>query len=1039
MSTTTKNTKPSIKRDGNKFTISWKIKASNVTDQDVRCVIYNGKKKIATLNKDRDKKTTSHTFDLENYVSKTITSIKFGVSVKASGKSRSKYSKNTFKPAKPPQPTVDMTINSANKTTFSWDAKNAADGEAWRWKTQYRTWWNGSWSGWADISTSPVSYTETGVGSSRGFQVRNIGPGGITTGEAKFHWIGLPTIATWQKEPVTISVKSSSYYDMTYNYNLNSDELYVDDIYPQYYIGAPLANMACPDNVSFVDGSTSDCIKGKTAYNSKITTSNLINEDQCLWARIKTVHDGQESYSEAYRVIDKNITYKLVAPTANISVNTPSASGFVVTVRDIQPGTQVPGTYLQVSLERGSTPGQYELLGTIANGATEGTVRSSLDITGETGYSIHVRNVTADGKSMVSDYISYTTSMPSEPTFETLTATQTPGKVHLSWTPNWNAATGTVIAWTTDPDNWMSNDDPEQYEIHENVREWFITGLSTGVKWYFRIRSMREDGDNVNYSSWSEDKTIDLASAPAVSALYLSEEAITEDGMVTAYWSYATTDGTSQSAGNVVVAEYDEENQEWTYGETVGSTSSAQHIDIYAKDQGWTNGTTVYLALQTRAGSGGYSDYSTPVPLTICAKPTVSMTCGDLVSTETLTEYFLGDGTTTDFLCAHTMSAAPTATVDGVAATVSEHTDGLVTLASAPADGTEIAITYTTTDTPILEAIPFTVVITTTNANNYTLAIERAENYPMTLPDDTEVAGAVGETVYLKNDSAQATNTIAIYPEDLSGRLDDTAYYNLVATVEDEYGQTAETKIKFRVSWNHQAWIPAATFVTDSDNYIAKITPVADENYLAGDTCDIYRMSMDKPELIVKNGVFGTQYIDPYPAFGEFSGYKVVTVTANDDYITPDNMIAQYDTTDDDESTYEQLDPGLMMIDFDDQRVELPYNITLDNSWSKDFNRTVYLGGSVVGDHKAAGTRDLSASAVLVRGDDEAIARMMRRLSDYSGNCHVRTPEGSSFAADVQVTENRSYDSAAISYSLKIAKVDPVGYDGMTAEEWSRR
>lgn len=1037
MSTTTKDTKPSITRNGSKFTISWKIKAKNVTDQDARCVIYNGSNKLGTLKKDLGKKTTSYTFDLSGYVSKKITRIVFGVNVKSSGKTRSKYSENTFTPAKPATPTVTMEVNSANKTTFSWESKAANDGTGWYWKTQYRTLWQGKWSSWANISTSPAVYTETSVNCSRGFQVKNIGPAGEVISTAYYHYIGLAPIASWQATPVTYSTRSS-YYDMTYNYNLpdwGASTTYIDDIVPQYFIGTPLANMDCPGNAGWTDGASSNVQNGKTGYNSKITTSDLIGDDECLWARIKTIHDSQDSYSSAYRII----TGRLTAPTATISVNTPTASGFTVTVNNINAGTSVPGAYLQVFLERNSTAGKYELLGTIANGASEGTVTSSLDITGETGYAIHVRNVTADGKSMTSDYISYKTTMPLEPTFETLTATTTPGKVHLSWTHNWTAATGTVIAWTTDPDNWMSNDDPEQYEIHENVKEWFITGLNTGIKWYFRVRSMREDGDNVNYSSWSEDKTIDLASAPAVSTLYLSEQAITEDGMVTAYWSYATTDGTSQSAGNVVIAEYDDENDQWTYGESVGSTSNAQHIDIYAKDHNWTNGSIVYLALQTRASSGGSSDYSTPVPLTICAKPTVSMTCDDLEETETLTEYFLGDGETDTFLCASNMTATPIVTVDETAVTVSSYSGSSVTLASAPEEGSEVDVTYITDDTPILEAIPFTVTVETENAKNFILAIERAEDYPMTLPDDTETVGAAGETVYLKNDSAQATNTISIYPEDLMGRLDDTAYYDLVATVEDEYGQTDEARIRFRVHWAHQAWMPSATFETDTQEYIAKITPVAGEDYTAGDTCDIYRMSTDKPELIVAGGVFGTQYVDPYPAFGEFSGYKVVTITANDDFITPDNLIAQYDTTDDDESTYEQLNPEALVIDFGDQRIELPYDITLNNSWTKDFNRTTYLGGSVVGDHNASITRDLSASTVLVRNKDEETANDMRALSNYAGICHVRTPEGSSFAADIQVTEDMSFDTRKISYNLKISKVDPVGYDGMTAEEWSRR
>lgn len=1031
---TTKNSKPSISRSGNKFTMSWKIKAKNVTDQDVKCVLYNGKNKVATLTKDKGKSATSHTFDLSSYVSKAVSYIRFGVSCKAKNKKASGYSWNTFDVKVPAKPTVTMEINSANRTTFSWSSNAASDGEGWYWKTQYRTYWEGTWSAWTNSPPNPKEYTETTVNYARGFQVKNIGPQGENVGDAKFHYIGLPPIATWQATPVSYSTKSS-FYDMTYNYSVSGNNLTVDEMKPQYYIGQPLADMTCPDDARFTEGASSNYLDGKTDYVSKIVTSGLVGTDECLWARVETVHDNQSVGSAAYRVI----TGRLAAPTANISVNTPTHSGFTVTISNIAAGTNVPGTKFQVFLERNSTAGKYELLGELPNGSTGGEITSTLDITSEEGYSIHMRNVTADGVSMTSDYISYKTTMPLEPSFNSLLKQTATGKVYLAWEHNWAAATGTEIAWTTDPDNWMSNDEPEKYQIHEKATEWYITGLSTGVTWYFRIRSMKEEGDNVNYSSWSKEKTIDLASAPAVSSLYLSEDAITEDGMVTAYWSYATTDGTSQSAGNVVIAEYDEEEDEWTYGQSVGSTNTAQSIDIYAKDHGWTNGTTVWLALQTRATSGGSSDYSEPKALVICAKPTVSMSCDDLETSEELTEYFLGDGETVEFLCANDMTATPTVTVDGTAATVASYSGSTVTLSSAPEDGAEVSITYTTEDSLILDAIPFTVGIDTENASKLTLAIERSVDYPLTRPDGTETAGAAGETVYVNNISALETNEVVINQEDLIGRLDDTAYYKMVATVEDEYGQKADAEIPFRVHWAHQAWQPTATFITDNTNNIARITPVAGQGYTAGDTCNIYRLSVDGAELIVSEGDFGTEYVDPYPAFGEFSGYRVVTITANGDYITPENELAEYDTTDLDEEVYTQLDPKTMVIDFGVQQIQLPYNITLNNSWSKDFARTTYLGGSVVGDHNATVTRDLSASTVLVRDLDEELANDMRALSNYSDICHVRTPEGSSFAADIQVTEDRGFDSAVISYNLKISKVDPVGYDGMTAEDWSRR
>ena len=376
-------------------------------------------------------------------------------------------------------------------------------------------------------------------------------------------------------------------------------------------------------------------------------------------------------------------------------------------------------------------------------------------------------------------------------------------------------------------------------------------------------------------------------------------------------------------------------------------------------------------------------------------------------------------------------------TVGGTAATVSGYSGDTVTLTSAPADGAEVAITYTTTDNRILGDLPLSVTVSTTGATSLTVAIERAVTYPLERPDGTVTDGAAGETIYVSSITAEPTNTISIGIDDLIGRLDDGAWYYLVATASNHYGHSAEEQILFKVHWAHQAWKPEATFITDPENYIARITPVAGEDFETGDTCDIYRLGIDSPELIISGGTFGTEYVDPYPAFGASSGYKVVTVTANGDYITEDDMFAEYDSTVEEDAEYTQLDPKSIVIDFAGERVELPYNMTLGNSWAKDFERTQYLGGHVAGDHNKAVVRDLSAATVLTVTRNYVDTETMRSLAEYAGLCHVRTPEGSSFTADVQVSEDREYGSPIVSYSLTIKKVDTVGYDGLTYEEWS--
>jgi hypothetical protein len=61
---------------------------------------------------------------------------------------------------------------------------------------------------------------------------------------------------------------------------------------------------------------------------------------------------------------------------------------------------------------------------------------------------------------------------------------------------------------------------------------------------------------------------------------------------------------------------------------------------------------------------------------------------------------------------------------------------------------------------------------------------------------------------------------------------------------------------------------------------------------------------------------------------------------------------------------------------------------------------------------------------------------IMRRLADYAGICHIRTPEGSSYTADIQVAESTAYNTQTVAYDITISKVDGQGLDGMSYADW---
>lgn len=332
----------------------------------------------------------------------------------------------------------------------------------------------------------------------------------------------------------------------------------------------------------------------------------------------------------------------------------------------------------------------------------------------------------------------------------------------------------------------------------------------------------------------------------------------------------------------------------------------------------------------------------------------------------------------------------------------------------------------------VLTELPLTATVTGAGDDGITtMAIVRAEDYHIYRPDESEFDGYANEQIASISQIGEAE--IAITLSDLVGYLDDGAKYIARFTVQDEYGQTASVDYPFTVDWTHQAGIPTAAAKADKYQRIMMITPEAPTGYASGDVCDIYRITLDKPELIVRGGEFGTTYVDPYPGFGDVCGHRVVTRTKNGDYITAANQIAWIDLDEDDGDI---LTDQSMVIDVDGDQIELPYNLEFSNTWKKDFQRTAYLGGSIQGDWNPAVTRDMSANTVIISGPDVDRQLSMRDLAGYAGPAHVRTPDGSSFACDIQVRESMDYKSSKVAYSLTIQAIDPQAPEGMTLEEW---
>lgn len=367
------------------------------------------------------------------------------------------------------------------------------------------------------------------------------------------------------------------------------------------------------------------------------------------------------------------------------------------------------------------------------------------------------------------------------------------------------------------------------------------------------------------------------------------------------------------------------------------------------------------------------------------------------------------------------------------------------------------------------------------NTDNVKLVISRVSDLiSPNRPDDSTNDGFENETIfstyisgselesYKENEGTEQeiehTGGILIENSDLVGHLDDGCSYRISLVItRNKLKARPKDDPTFVVEWVNQAADPLSdvdvfdtTEGPDGETQIV-ITPQSGHQDPTESVFDIYRLTKDKPKLIVEGGIYGQSFVDPYPSIG--CKYRIVDRTPNGDWIAgtiiQDQQAVQYA-----HPAWIDLDPkeeGIdisyygMIINFRDSigevRINAPLDVTLSNSWTKDFQSTKYLNGHIVGDWNAGVERKLSANSKYIKDISKVIDQdkenildaefvdKIRRLANHAGICHVRTIDGSSITADIQVSEDNNSNEETFSYSFDISEVESEELDGILYEE----
>lgn len=336
------------------------------------------------------------------------------------------------------------------------------------------------------------------------------------------------------------------------------------------------------------------------------------------------------------------------------------------------------------------------------------------------------------------------------------------------------------------------------------------------------------------------------------------------------------------------------------------------------------------------------------------------------------------------------------------------------------------------TDVLALKSLPLTVKAKGVgDGGTIRIEVTRAEDYFLDRPDESMFNGFEGEVVVNHDHSGESE--FIFQKDDLYQDFDDEGKYTLIAYGTDTNGQEkASDPIDFKVLWEEQAKKPDAEVRVDQNELVVFIKPTAPDDTPDDATCDIYRLTAERPQLIIRDGKFGETYVDPFPTLGKNGGHRVVYKTKYGDY----KYDGEYTWTD---FNYEQGDvvySNENIFDFDSGRATVIYNAEFSRQWTKNFSEVHFLGGSIRGYWNPDVSRKDTISTVIEESDASSISDICK-LANYAGPCRVRTIDGINSDANVEVSESFGIHPGLVrNLNINITKVDSSQLDGMTLEEW---
>lgn len=572
--------------------------------------------------------------------------------------------------------------------------------------------------------------------------------------------------------------------------------------------------------------------------------------------------------------------------------------------------------------------------------------------------------------------------------------------VNIAWNKNGtDDSTGTELSWSEFEDAWKSTKDPDTYDFtwsdgavtvggvsYYDSATITIKDLEESTKYFIRARRYL-DGDTTTYSSYSDTLTCFTNEMPE-SIVASCERYVPTGKSLPVYWTFAGNG--IQTAWQIIQDTWYELTEDTTVvsGKQYYKYQNNAYVPVTPvgtenpKTQGWyeLKGGATIAEGQDSLGS---TQISAERLETFAINGDVSFT----VQASTGSEFVVSDSLTVSIL------DIPTLTVTASA-----------TLTAQP-------LSFSVTASSLCDLV---VIVSSQGASG---------QFPNGLLRQT-AEDTIHSDVYAPDWTWDNVNQVWTGSVTLPDGLDfwDLCNYTLSVTAIDRTTElnSEEQVSEFDIAWAHQAPDPSSYVTltpidTVDDNSFhhqsVQIGLTPPSGSVSTDVYDIYRLTGDGAKLIGESFPLTYTATDEYAPFGDDMTlyYRVAIRTVDGDVEFADIEYNQ--------------DGSKIRFDWMAGTLELPYNLSVGDKYKKSMTTREHMDGGIDGYWNQNINRTASLNSDVIRLNMQEEIDSVRQLAHYAGPVFVRTPDGSAYEADVQVSD-MSTDGTLTSVAIDATEID---------------